>query len=321
VEGAGVRALVTGGAGFIGSHLCELLLREGWQVAVIDDLSAGREENLPPGVEFHRLDLVDRAGVCRAVQGFRPEVVFHQAAQASVVRSWEDPARDAQVNLVGLLNLLEASLAVQARALVFASSGGVLYGDAETLPTSETAAKVPLSPYGVAKLAGEHYLYAFQQARGLPYIALRYGNVYGPRQDPHGEAGVIAIFGRALLAGEAPTIYGDGRQTRDFVYVADVARANLLAARALLAGHRSDTLDGAAFNVGTGVETPVLTIFRELARLTGFSGEPRFAPPRPGEVRRSALDGTKAAQVLGFTPQVPLREGLARTVDWLRTAI
>jgi len=315
-----VRALVTGGAGFIGSHLSELLLSEGWQVAVIDDLSTGREENLPPGVEFYRLDLVDRAGVSRAVQDFRPEVVFHQAAQASVVRSWEAPARDAQVNLVGLLHLLQASLEVEVKAFVFASSGGVLYGDAEAIPTPETAAKRPLSPYGVAKLAGEHYLYAFQQARGLPYVALRYGNVYGPRQDPHGEAGVIAIFGRALLSGEVPTIYGDGHQTRDFIYVEDVARANLLAAQALLSGFQGDTLDGAAFNIGTGRETSVLTIFRELARLTGFPGEPRFAPPRPGEVRRSALAGAKAAQALGFTPRVSLAEGLARTVDWLRTA-
>lgn len=315
-----MRALVTGGAGFIGSHLSELLLREGWEVAVIDDLSTGREENLPPGVGFYRLDLVDRDGVTRAVQDLRPEVVFHQAAQASVVHSWEDPARDAQVNLVGLLNLLEASLAARVRAFVFASSGGVLYGDAETIPTPETAAEVPLSPYGVAKLAGEHYLYTFQQARGLPYIALRYGNVYGPRQDPQGEAGVVAIFGRAMLAGEVPTIYGDGRQTRDFVYVEDVARANLLAAQALLSGFRGQELDEAAFNVGTGVETSVLTIFRELARLTGFSGEPRFAAARPGEVRRSALDGTRAAQVLGFTPAVSLGEGLARTVDWLRSA-
>jgi len=311
-----MRALVTGGAGFIGSHLAQLLLSEGWEVGVIDDLSTGREGNLPAGVEFYRLDVAEREAVLKAMADFRPEVVFHQAAQASVVR----PARDAQVNLVGLLHLLQASLEVEVKAFVFASSGGVLYGDAETIPTPETAAKVPLSPYGVAKLAGEHYLYAFQQARGLPYVALRYGNVYGPRQDPHGEAGVVAIFGRALLAGEPPTIYGDGHQTRDFVYVEDVARANLLAARALLSGFQGDTLDGAAFNIGTGRETSVLTIFRELARLTGFSGEPRFAPPRPGEVRRSALAGAKAAQALGFTPRVSLAEGLARTVDWLRTA-
>ncbi|RLE28602.1 UDP-glucose 4-epimerase [Candidatus Acetothermia bacterium] len=315
-----MRALVTGGAGFIGSHLAQLLLSEGWEVGVVDDLSTGREENLPPGVKFYRLDVAEREEVIQAVTDFRPEVVFHQAAQASVVRSWEDPARDAQVNLVGRLHLLEASLKVEVRALVFASSGGVLYGDAEVIPTPETAAKRPLSPYGVAKLAGEHYLFAFQEAHGLPYIALRYGNVYGPRQDPQGEAGVVAIFGRALLSGEVPTIYGDGHQTRDFIYVEDVARANLLAAQRLLSGFRGESPDGAAFNVGTGKETSVLEIFQGLAELTGFSGSPRFAPARPGEVRRSALDGGKAARELGFSPRVPLEEGLARTVDWLRTA-
>jgi len=315
-----VRALVTGGAGFIGSHLAQLLLSEGWEVRVVDDLSTGRVENLPGGAEFHRLDLVDREGVLRVWRGFRPEVVFHQAAQASVVRSWRDPARDAQVNLVGLLHLLEASLAVGVQALVFASSGGVLYGEAQVIPTPETAEKRPLSPYGVAKLAGEHYLFAFQEAHGLPYIALRYGNVYGPRQDPHGAAGVIAIFGRALLSGEPPTVYGDGRQTRDFIYVEDVARANLLAAERLLSGFRGEGPDGAAFNVGTGKETSVLEIFQGLAELTGFSGSPRFAPARPGEVRRSALDGGKAARELGFSPRVPLQEGLARTLAWLRDA-
>lgn len=314
-----MRALVTGGAGFIGSHLAERLLKEGWEVGVLDDLSTGRRENVPAGASFFHVDLKDEEDVRQAVLSFEPEIVFHQAAQASVVRSWSDPAYDAQVNLVGLLNLLSASLEAGVKGMVFASSGGVLYGDAEVLPTPEAAPKCPLSPYGVAKLASEHYLYAFQDARGLPYIALRYGNVYGPRQDPHGEAGVVAIFGRAMLAGETPTIYGDGLQTRDFIYVGDVAEANLLAAKKLLSGFRAPSFDEAAFNVGTGKETSVLTIFQELARLIGFSGEPRYAPARPGEVRRSALDGRAAARVLGFTPRVSLREGLAATVDWLRS--
>lgn len=315
-----MRALVTGGAGFVGSHLAELLLREGAVVGVVDDLSTGREENVPPQAEFFRLDLVDGEALGRAVQGFGPEVVFHQAAQASVVRSWQDPLRDAQVNLVGLLNLLRASLEVGVRAFVFASSGGVLYGDADVIPTPESAPKRPLSPYGVAKLASEHYLFAFQNAHGLPYVALRYGNVYGPRQDPAGEAGVVAIFGRIMLAGGVPTIFGDGHQTRDFIYVEDVARANLLACRALLSGFRGGDLDGAAFNVGTGQETSVLEIFQVLKELTGYPGEPAFAAPRPGEVRRSALDGGKAERELGFAPRVSLREGLSRTVDWLRAA-
>lgn len=315
-----MRALVTGGAGFVGSHLAELLLREGAVVGVVDDLSTGREENVPPQAEFFRLDLVDGEALGRAVQGFGPEVVFHQAAQASVVRSWQDPVRDAQVNLVGLLNLLRASLEVGVRAFVFASSGGVLYGDADVIPTPESAPKRPLSPYGVAKLASEHYLFAFQNAHGLPYVALRYGNVYGPRQDPAGEAGVVAIFGRIMLAGGVPTIFGDGRQTRDFIYVEDVARANLLACRALLSGFQGGDLDGAAFNVGTGQETSVLEIFQVLKELTDYPGEPAFAAPRPGEVRRSALDGDKAERELGFVPRVSLREGLSRTVDWLRAA-
>ncbi|HAF70144.1 MAG: UDP-glucose 4-epimerase [Acetothermia bacterium 64_32] len=313
-----MRALVTGGAGFIGSHLAELLLAEGWRVAVLDDLSTGRRENVPHGATFFQVDLVETERVKDAVRGFGPDIVFHQAAQASVVRSWEDPIRDAQVNLVGLLSLLSACLGSGVKGLVFASSGGVLYGDAEVIPTPEAAAKNPLSPYGVAKLASEHYLFAFQRAYGLPYIALRYGNVYGPRQDPFGEAGVVAIFGRAMLAGQAPTVYGDGRQTRDFVYVGDVARANLLAAQALLSGFRGGSLDEAAFNVGSGKETSVLEIFQALVGLTGFPGEPRFGKARPGEVRRSALDGTRAARVLGFRPRVSFQEGLSRTVDWLR---
>ena len=313
-----MRALVTGGAGFIGSHLADLLLSEGWEVAVLDDLSTGKRENVPQGATFFQLDLVEAKKVKDVLLEFGPDIVFHQAAQASVVRSWQDPVRDAQVNLVGLLSLLSACLASQVKGVVFASSGGVLYGDAEVIPTPEAAPKRPLSPYGVAKLASEHYLFAFQNAHGLPYIALRYGNVYGPRQDPLGEAGVVAIFGRAMLAGETPTIYGDGRQTRDFIYVGDVARANLLAAEKLLSGFRASSLDEAAFNVGTGKETSVLEIFETLKGLTGFSGEPRFEGPRPGEVRRSALDGVRAAQVLGFSPQVSLREGLSATVAWLR---
>jgi len=312
-----VRALVTGGAGFIGSHLAELLLGEGWDVAVLDDLSTGKVENVPQGATFFQLDLVETEEVKDVVLEFGPDIVFHQAAQASVVRSWQDPVRDAQVNLVGLLNLVSACLASQVKGVVFASSGGVMYGDAEVIPTPEAAPKRPLSPYGVAKLASEHYLFAFQNAHGLPYIALRYGNVYGPRQDPLGEAGVVAIFGRAMLAGETPTIYGDGRQTRDFIYVGDVTRANLLAAERLLSGFRAPSLDEAAFNVGTGRETSVLEIFQALAELTGFPGEPRFGEVRPGEVRRSALDRARAVQVLGFSPQVSLREGLSATVAWL----
>jgi UDP-glucose 4-epimerase len=298
--------------------VAELLLAEGWQVAVVDDLSTGREENVPREAELFELDLTDGPALRRALAGFRPEIIFHQAAQASVVRSWQDPARDAQVNLVGLLNLLMACSELGTELVVFASSGGVLYGDAEVIPTPETAEKKPLSPYGVAKLASEHYLFSFQNAGIIRYAALRYGNVFGPRQDPHGEAGVIAIFGRTMLAGEAPTIYGDGHQTRDFIYVEDVARANLLAARALIGGLRAESLDGAAFNVGTGRETSVLEVFQALAEATGFPGRPRFGEARPGEVRRSALDGEKAARELGFVPQVPFEEGLSRTVGWLR---
>ncbi|MGC9529291.1 MAG: NAD-dependent epimerase/dehydratase family protein [Candidatus Bipolaricaulaceae bacterium] len=313
-----MRALVTGGAGFIGSHLADRLLQQGWEVAVLDDLSTGKEEHIPGRARFHRVSLVDGAAVRASMEEFRPQLVFHQAAQASVVRSWSDPARDAQVNLTGLLNLLVACLAVGVQGVVFASSGGVLYGDADLVPTPEVAPKCPRSPYGVAKLAGEHYLFAFQEAHDLRYLALRYGNVYGPRQDPHGEAGVVAIFGRAMLHGGRPTVYGHGRQTRDFIYVDDVAQANLLAGRALLAGFRGNCLDEAAVNVGTGKETSVLEVADMLRQATGFSGEPRFAPPRPGEVQRSALATDRARRVLEFAPRTTLPEGLAATVRWLR---
>ncbi|MGH7614628.1 MAG: NAD-dependent epimerase/dehydratase family protein [Gemmatimonadales bacterium] len=308
------RVLVSGGAGFIGSHVVRAHLAAGDEVSVLDDLSSGRVENLPTGVRLERLDV--RTPEARAyVAGGGFTVLNHHAAQMDVRRSVEDPVYDAQVNVLGLLNLLEGARAGGVRRVVFASSGGTVYGDGARTPTSETAAKLPASPYGTAKLTSEYYLATFAQLFGLDAVALRYSNVYGPRQNPHGEAGVVAIFGKRVQAGEPITIYGDGEQTRDLVYVEDVAAANLLAADRPLPGLSS--LDARAYNIGTGVETSVNRLAELLAAAAGRPAEIRRAPARSGEIVRSALDVHKAGQELGWRPQVPLPEGLARTLRWI----
>lgn len=308
------RVLVSGGAGFIGSHVVEAYLAAGDEVSVLDDLSTGKAENVPAGVNLVRADI--RSPEARAlVAGGGFTVLNHHAAQMDVRRSVEDPVFDAQVNVLGLLNLLEGARAGSVRRIVFASSGGTVYGEGAPTPTTETAAKLPASPYGTAKLTSEYYLATFAQLYGMEAVALRYANVYGPRQNPHGEAGVVAIFGKRLLKGEPITIYGDGEQTRDLVYVEDVAAANLLAAERPLPALQS--LDSRAYNVGTAVETSVNRLADLIAQATGRPDDVRRAPARAGEIQRSALAVAKAERELGWRPRVSLPEGLARTMRWI----
>ncbi len=310
-----MRALVTGGAGFIGSRLAERLLAEGDEVDVIDDLSTGALANLtaarsahPGQCTFHRLDVRSPA-VTGLIAKRSPEVVFHLAAQADVRVSVANPAFDAEVNIVGSLNVLQGALAAGSRKVVFAGSGGTLYGIPEQTPTTEEHSRRPISPYGVAKKAVGDYLHYYAEVHGLDYTVLALANVYGPRQDPHGEAGVVAIFARKLLALETPTIFGDGTQTRDFVYVDDVVDAF---ARARDAGGR------VLGNVGAGVETTVNQLFTTMARLTGHQASPIYSPARPGELARSALDPTLLGSALGWKPTTSLEDGLGQTLDWFR---
>jgi UDP-glucose 4-epimerase len=310
--------LVTGGAGFVGSHLCDRLLAEGKRVIAIDDLSQGRIANLSEArgydKQFGLVNMDVRVESLRAeFERERPEVVMHLAAQVSVTASVSDPAHDASVNLMGLLNVLEAAAATGARKVVFAASGGTLYGDVRRFPVKETARRGshPVSPYGISKKAAEDYLAFYQRTRGLDYTSLALANVYGPRQDPHGEAGVVAIFSSKMLAGEPPTIFGDGEQTRDFVYVDDAVDAF---ARAAERG------SGALANIGTAVETSVNEVFRLLGRSLGYRGQAVHAPPRAGELLRSALDPSLAERELGWKPWTSIKDGLKATADAFRTA-
>lgn len=305
------RVLVTGGAGFIGSHVCEAYRDEGWDVVAMDDLSTGRRENLPEGVEFHEMDIRSPA-LTDLLESGEFRVVNHHAAQVDVRVSVSDPRRDAAVNVDGFLNVLESARAGGVQRVIYVSSGGVVYGEPEELPVPETRAKDPLSPYGVTKLAGELYLRSYRRIHGLETVSLRYSNVYGPRQDPHGEAGVVAIFSRRLLEGEPLVIYGDGEQTRDYVYVKDVARANLLATR-LDPGDGGD-LDDRAYNVGTGMETSVNELADELEAAAGADVPRVHEDPRPGELRRNALDVSRI-MAEGWEPETSLREGLSATYE------
>jgi UDP-glucose 4-epimerase len=302
-----VNVLVTGGAGFIGSHVVDALVGRGDRVLVIDDLSTGAREYLNEAAEFRELDIRTPEAAATVLQ-WRPDVVCHHAAQMSVSRSVREPLFDASVNLVGSLNLLEAARQVDARFL-FASTGGALYGDADVLPTPETYPARPVSPYGVAKLSFEQYLYCYGVQHGLRNVALRYANVYGPRQNPHGEAGVVAIFCLKLLADQQPVINGDGRYTRDYVHVADVVRANLLALDADVTGH---------FNVGTGRQVDVNQVFHLITERIRISVPEVHGPPRPGDQRTSALEASLIAEKLGWRPQITLEEGLEDTVAWFR---
>ena len=305
--------LVTGGAGFIGSHVADLYLARGYQVTVLDNLSSGRRENVPAGAAFVEADVRSpEARALLAAGGFT--VLNHHAAQMDVRVSVQNPGFDADVNLLGLLNLLEGARAGGVARVVFASSGGVVYGESAALPHPETAPKLPVSPYGVSKLASEFYLAQYAILYGMVVRSLRYANVYGPRQSPHGEAGVVAIFGSRLRNRKAITVYGDGMQTRDYVFVGDVARANLMATEAPAAAPTG--IDVLAFNVGTGIETSVNGLAQAMMAATGIEVPMINAPARPGELQRSSVDPGKAAG-MGWTPQVTLADGLRQTYEWI----
>ncbi len=305
------KVLVTGGAGFIGSHIVDLYLKHGHDVAVVDNLSTGRRDNLDPRARLYQVDLLD-ARLAEVLDRERPQVVNHHAAQISIKVSMQDPARDAQTNILGSLRLLECCHRYGARKVIFASSGGAIYGEPTRLPCDEEHPTRPLSPYGIAKMTFEHYLQVLASAYGMDYTVLRYGNVYGPRQDPQGEAGVVAIFTGRMLKGEPVTINGDGEQTRDYVYVGDLARANLLAL---------EKGAGQAYNLASGVPTSVNQISGHLARLTGYTLAPEHGVPLSGEVRHIYLAIDKARQGLGWQPLVGLEEGLARTVAHFRESV
>ncbi len=297
---------VTGGAGFIGSHVADALLADGHRLLIVDDLSSGRKENVPEGAELAVLDIRSpEAGELLVERGV--EVLVHHAAQMDVRRSVEDPVFDADVNLVGLLNLLEAGRRGPLRQVVFASTGGAIYGEQDMFPADESHPARPVSPYGVAKLASERYLYFYHCQYGLEAACLRYANVYGPRQNPHGEAGVVAIFGRKMLHGERPVIHGDGLQTRDYVYIDDVVRANLAAI---------GRPGFAIYNVGTGIETDVNTLFNLIAEAAEFGEAPAHGPGMPGEQRRSCISSDLLLEELSVAVQTPLAEGIPTTVQW-----
>jgi UDP-glucose 4-epimerase len=308
-----MRALVTGGAGFIGSNLVDALLERGDQVTVLDDLSTGRRENLEPalgkGAELVELDIRDSEALFDTMERAGPEVVYHLAAQIDVRKSMADPGFDASINIRGTINVLEGARRASARRVVNTSTGGAIYGEGQDLPATEDHPQAPEAPYGQSKWAAEGYCDLFERIFGLSTVSLRLGNVYGPRQDPLGEAGVVAIFCGKLLEGGRPTIFGDGLQTRDYIYVGDVVAAQLAAAA-------SDA--GGAYNVGTGVESTVLQLVEGLAPHADGSFEPEHAPERQGEIRRIYLDFSRARETLGWEPQVALDDGLERTLSSLR---
>lgn len=303
-----MRIVVTGGAGFIGSNVVDGFVAAGHDVIAVDDLSHGRRENLSSDIPFHQVD-IRSTEFARLLADLRPDVVDHHAAQISVQASVRDPMLDAELNILGSLRLIEACRAAGVGKIIYSSTGGAAVGEPRYLPVDEAHPVSPLSPYGISKHSVEHYFTYYWETFKLPSTILRYPNVYGPRQDPEGEAGVIAIFTQRMLAGEPVTINGDGEQTRDFVHVADIVRANLLAL---------DHGDGEMYHIGSGVETSINTIFTQLARATGYTLEPRHAPALPGEVRSIALDPGKAEHELGWRVEMPIEAGLANTVDALR---
>src|SRR5919107_621094 len=299
-----MRILLTGGAGSIGSHVAGRLLERGHEVAVVDDLSTGKRGNVPDGAEFYETDI--RNGCTHIFEEFAPEALCHQAAQMDVRRSVREPDFDAEVNVLGTIRLLQNCTRHGVGKVVFASTGGAVYGEQEAFPATEDHPQYPVSPYGVSKLAGERYLHFYHVQYGLPYAALRYANVYGPRQDPHGEAGVVAVFSGNLAAGRPSTIYGTGEQTRDYVHVEDVARANVLALE-------QDSPPG-AYNIGTGIETSVKELYGLLREISGKGPPPEHGPRRPGEQARSSISPAKAARMLSWRPAIELTAGLGETL-------
>ena len=305
------KMLVTGGAGFIGSHVADRFLEEGYDVTILDNLSSGRRENIPSAATFVHGDITS-PDAATLVRDGRFDVMCHLAAQIDVRRSVDDPVFDATRNILGTLNLMEAVRASgHATRVIFSSTGGALYGEFDPPPSAETFGKDPEAPYGIAKLSVEYYLAYYGRVHGIQTVALRYGNVYGPRQDPHGEAGVVAIFCNRILDGKTLTVFGNGEQTRDYVYAGDVAAANFAAASIELPP--AGRVDARAFNIGTGIETSVTTIAKTLLDAAGATTPIDYAPPRAGELLRSCLDTTKAQQMLDWKPTVTLQDGLART--------
>jgi UDP-glucose 4-epimerase len=315
------RALVTGGAGFIGSHVSDLFIERGWAVDVVDDFSSGKRENPPKSAKVHELD-VRSVEAARLVREGSHDAIVHLAAQIDVRKSVADPVKDASINILGTLNLLEAlrgSATAKSCRFIFISTGGALYGDFVTPPNQETFAKDPESPYAISKLTVEYYLAYYARLHGMDTVALRLGNVYGPRQDPHGEAGVVAIFCGRVLDNRALTIFGDGSQTRDYVYVKDVAEAVLVAATKPLP--KPEKLDTRGFNIGTGVGTSVNELAKTLLRVASSSVPIEHAPPRPGESQHSFLDVSKAGKVLGWRPSRTFAEGLGESFTWFKAKL
>jgi len=306
-----VKILVTGGAGFIASHVSDAFLALGHNVAIVDNFASGKRENLPAGAAFHEVDIRDEKlqDVFRAE---KPDVVVHHAAHIEVARSVREPAYDASINILGSLNLLECCREHGVKKVIYAGTGGALVGEPIYIPVDEAHPIDPLAPYGVSKHTVEHYLFTYKANHGIEYTVLRYPNVYGPRQDPHGEAGVVAIFALQMLAGQTPTIFGDGTKTRDYCYVGDIAAANVLALNSPLSG---------VYNLGRGIEVSDLEVFEAVRTAVGSEVSPRFAPVRPGEVEHIALDSSKAQRELGWTWEVDFIDGVARAVDFYRDQV
>ncbi|MBI3812693.1 MAG: NAD-dependent epimerase/dehydratase family protein [Nitrospirae bacterium] len=306
-----MKVLVTGGAGFIGSHIVDRLIQEGHEVVVVDNLSTGKKKNLNRASRFYKMDILNPK-IEKIFKKEKPDLISHHAAQMDVRRSVADPIFDAQVNILGLLNVLENAVRCGTKKVVFASSGGAVYGEQQVFPAPETHPLHPVSPYGISKLAGEHYLYYYQRVTGLSYVALRYANVYGPRQDPFGEAGVVAIFSQKTLLSDQPIINGNGKQTRDYVFVEDVVEAHMTVLE--------DGIQG-IFNVGTGKETSVNQLFRHLVEITGSKVKEVYGPEKRGEQIRSVLDYTKLKKATDWEPKVQLQDGLKVTADFFRLAL
>jgi UDP-glucose 4-epimerase len=307
-ERRAMNILVTGGAGFIASHVCDRLLALGHRVSIVDNLATGKRENLPRAAAFYEVDIGD-GELSRVFRLESPEVVFHHAAHIDVTRSVREPIYDANINILGSLNLLECCRQSGVKRIVYAGTGGALFGEPSYLPVDEMHPIDPISPYGVSKHTVEHYLFAYRENHGLDYLVLRYPNVYGPRQDPHGEAGVVAIFSLQLLTGRQPMIFGDGTKTRDYCYVSDIVEANVIALNSRLCG---------VYNLGRGIEVSDLEIFEAVRRAVGSDIAPAFAPVRPGEVEHIALDASKAYTELGWRWKVDLNDGVAQAVDFYR---
>jgi UDP-glucose 4-epimerase len=303
-----VNILVTGGAGFIGSHIADALIHNGHSVVVLDDLSMGKREYVNPKTQFVLLDIRSEK-IKEIFLHHRFDVVIHQAAQMDVRKSVEDPLFDASTNILGTVNLLEGCRATGVKKFIFASTGGAIYGEQTCFPADEQHPTRPVSPYGITKLSAEKYLFYYQQAHGLQYVSLRYANVYGPRQNPHGEAGVVAIFTGKMLSDGQPLINGDGTQTRDYIYVDDIVKANLLAL---------NYKQSAIFNVGTGIETNVNQLFLTLRKLTGSQCREKYGPAKNGEQQRSVIDSSSLYKAFNWKPSIALRDGLRRTVDSMR---